>query len=150
MTTNYFTGGILDKHFIGFDTFNKTIQDTFALAQKTAANYPPYNLKKVTDNRYVVEMAVAGFGKQDIEITLDDNKMVIKGNSSSDDEGTVLHKGIADRAFTRTFSLADNIVIENAQYINGILKIWLNHIIPEANKPKKIEIDDVPVKKKGA
>ena len=55
-----------------------------------------------------------------------------------------MHKGIADRAFTRTFSLADNVVIENAQMTNGILKIWLDHIIPESNKPKKIEIEETP------
>lgn len=136
--------GKLNGYFIGFEKFNEKMQETLDIIQKSATSFPPYNLKKVSDNKYVVEMAVAGFGKQDIEITLDDNKMIIKGNTSNDDEGAVLHKGIADRAFTRTFSLADNVVIENAQMTNGILKIWLDHLIPESNKPKKIEIEETP------
>ena len=136
--------GKFNGYFIGLEKFNEKMQETLDIIQKSATSFPPYNLKKVSDNKYVVEMAVAGFGKQDIEITLDDNKMIIKGNTSNDDEGTTLHKGIADRAFTRTFSLADNVVIENAQMTNGILKIWLDHIIPESNKPKKIEIEETP------
>ena len=136
--------GKFNGYFIGLEKFNEKMQETLDIIQKSAPSFPPYNLKKVSDNKYVVEMAVAGFGKQDIEITLDDNKMIIKGNTSNDDEGTTLHKGIADRAFTRTFSLADNVVIENAQMTNGILKIWLDHIIPESNKPKKIEIEETP------
>lgn len=142
--------GKFNGYFIGLEKFNEKMQETLEVIQKTATTFPPYNLKKVSDDKYLIEMACAGFGKQDIEITLEGDKMVIKGNTESDEPSDYLHQGIATRAFTRTFSLADNVVIDNAEMANGILKIWLDHITPEANKPKKIEINDVPVKKKGA
>ena len=142
----------LGKFFVGSDKVAQKFQETVEHIQKTASNinYPPFNLKKTDDNVYVVELAVAGFGKQDVELTLEDNKLVIKGQTTLDTvsqdgiEVQYLHKGIADRAFTRTFSLADNVVVNNAQMINGILKIWLEHIIPEDKKPKKIDITDEP------
>ena len=140
------------KFFVGSDKIAQKFQETVDHIQKTASNinYPPFNLKKTDENVYVVELAVAGFGKQDVELTLEDNKLVIKGQTTLDTvsqdgiETQYLHKGIADRAFTRTFSLADNVVVNNAQMINGILKIWLEHIIPEDKKPKKIDITDEP------
>jgi molecular chaperone IbpA len=138
-----------DKFFVGADKIVQKMNETYDHIQKTAGNgYPPFNLKKTDDNVYVVELAVAGFGKQDIELTLEDNKLVVKGQTTLDTltsdgiDTQYLHKGIADRAFTRTFSLADNVVVNNAAMVNGILKIWLEHIIPEDKKPKKIDITD--------
>jgi molecular chaperone IbpA len=139
-----------DKFFVGSEKFLAKVQETADYLANTAASsgYPPFNLKKTDDNVYVIEMAVAGFGKQDIELTLEENKLKIAGHTTLDtitDDGInqqFLHKGISDRPFTRTFTLADNVVVNNAQYINGILKIWLNHMIPESQKPKKIEIID--------
>lgn len=139
-----------DRYFVGADKFFAQAQKTADLLANTAsvAGYPPFNLKKTDENTYVVEMAVAGFGKQDIEMTLEDNKLIISGKSSLDsEESQFLHKGISDRAFTRTFTLADNVVVNNAKMMNGLLKIWLEHIIPEDKKPKKIEIkseDEAP------
>lgn len=143
-----------NKFFVGHDKFLKSMQDSIEHMSKTASNYPPFNLKKVDDNKYVVELAVAGFGKQDVELVLEGDKLVIKGNTTLDtaiNDGidvTYLHKGIADRAFTRTFSLADNVVVKNAEMLNGILKIWLEHIIPEDKKPRKIDINDAEVSSK--
>jgi len=142
-----------DKFFVGSDKFLARIQETADLVANSAATagYPPFNLKKTDDNVYVIEMAVAGFGKQDIELTLEDNKLKIAGHTSIDtlsEDGIsqqFLHKGISDRPFQRTFSLADNVVVNNAQMINGLLKIWLEHIIPEDKKPKKIDIEEVEV-----
>ena len=142
-----------DKFFVGSDKFLARIQETADLVANSAATagYPPFNLKKTDDNVYVIEMAVAGFGKQDIELTLEDNKLKIAGHTSIDtlsEDGIsqqFLHKGISDRPFQRTFSLADNVVVNNAQMINGLLKIWLEHIIPEDKKPKRINIDDEEV-----
>jgi len=142
------------KFFVGADKFAQKMQETVEHIQKTATTYPPFNLKKTDDNVYVIELAVAGFGKQDVELTLEDNKLVIKGSTTLDtltEDGVntqYLHKGIADRAFTRTFSLADNVVVNNAEMINGILKVWLEHIIPEDKKPKKIDITDAETPKK--
>jgi len=140
------------KFFVGADKLAQKFQDTVDHISKTAGtSYPPFNLKKTDDNVYVIEMAVAGFGKQDIELTLEDNKLVIKGQTTLDtliEDGInvqYLHKGIADRAFTRSFALNDNVVVNNAQMMNGILKIWLEHIIPEDKKPKKIDIEDTEV-----
>lgn len=140
------------KFFVGADKLAQRVQETVDHISKTATSYPPFNLKKVDDNKYVVELAVAGFGKQDVELTLEGGKLVIKGQTTLDTliqdgvDVTYLHKGIADRAFTRTFSLADNVEVKNAEMLNGILKIWLEHIIPEDKKPKKIDIKDAEEK----
>jgi molecular chaperone IbpA len=134
-----------DRFFVGADTIAKNLRANAEwLANNTAATYPPFNLKKTDENKYVIEMAVAGFAKQDIEITLENNKLLIKGNSQVDSESKTnyLHMGIASRAFTRQFTLADNVVINNAHLINGMLKVWLENIISEDKKPKKIEIVD--------
>lgn len=124
---------------IGFDDFLKKV-NSFTTNTKLPT-FPPYNIKKVEDNKYVIEIAVAGFGKQDIEITMEENNLTIKGQVTSDDPTNYLYKGIADRAFTRVFTLADTVEIKNADLINGMLKIWLEQIIPESKKPKKIEIN---------
>lgn len=133
-----------DKYFVGSDRLYKTLQQTADFIANTAmTNYPPYNIRKTADNKYVIEMAVAGFGKQDIEMTLEQNRLVIKGQASADTEDkNYLFKGIAARDFARQFTLADNVVIDNAQLMNGMLKVWLEHVIPESQKPKKIDIQD--------
>jgi molecular chaperone IbpA len=90
----------------------------------------------------VIELAVAGFGKQDIELTLQEGVLTVKGNVSSDTvEEDFIFKGIAARAFTRQFVLADQVQIKNADMINGMLKIWLDVLTPEASKPKTIKIN---------
>jgi molecular chaperone IbpA len=136
-----------DRFFVGFDDqlarFHE-IHDAFA---KNIPNYPPYNLKKVGENKYVIEVAVAGFAKTDIDITLEDDKLIIKGESKSSDEDeksdskdVEIFKGIANRAFERTFALSENIEVKDAQYLNGMLKVILEKIIPEHKKPKKVSI----------
>ena len=127
-----------EPFYVGFDNhFNKLskIHDEYS---KSIPGYPPYNIKKIDENRYVVEMAVAGFAKQDIDITLEDGKLIIKGNTKDDDQN-YLFKGIATRAFTRTFALTDTIEVKNADLVNGMLKVFFEHIIPEHKKPKKID-----------
>lgn len=149
-----FTKSLLPSS-IGFDQVFKNLESAQKAIHKAAANYPPYNIKKVEDNKYVIELAVAGFGKQDIEVTMQDGVLTIKGNTSLDTlvkdgvDVTYLHKGIADRAFTRQFSLADTIEIKNAELINGMLKLWLENIIPDAKKPRKIDIEDAVEKSYG-
>lgn len=138
-----------DRFFVGADEIAKNLAENAAwLANNAASSYPPFNLKKIEDNKYVIEMAVAGFSKQDIELTLEDNKLLIKGSTSTDTKGdettAYLHKGIADRGFSRQFTLADNVEIHNAHLINGMLKVFLEHVIPESKKPKKIDIAEQP------
>lgn len=132
-----------DKLYVGFDDqFNRLAKIHDDLT-KNVPNYPPYNIKKTGDNTYVIEVAVAGFAKQDIEIELADGKMIIKGNvHSQEPENNFLFKGIANRAFTRTFALDDQIEVKDAEMFNGMLKVFLERIIPEHKKPKKIEVKD--------
>lgn len=138
-----------DKFFVGFDdTFNRIAKMHDDLT-KNIPNYPPYNIKKTGDNTYVIELAVAGFAKQDIEIELADGKMIVKGNVQSQEaEENFLFKGIANRAFTRTFALDDHIEVKDAEMLNGMLKVFLERIIPEHKKPKKIEVKDTSEKSK--
>lgn len=128
---------------VGFDEIFKTVEE-MATSTAKILGYPPYNIVKVDENKYLVELAVAGFGKQDIEIEFKDNSLVINGKISSepseDNKSEYLYKGIADRAFTRSFKLADTVEIKNAELINGMLKIWLENIIPDHKKPRKVEI----------
>jgi len=137
-----------NKYLVGFDKVLDTlhnVQDTYTKA--AAQTWPPYNIVKVDDNNYTIEMAVAGFGKQNIDIELANNTLVVKGGLNLDDlaDSTVnpvqyIWKGIADRVFTRKFTLADTVEVKNAEMINGILKIFLENVIPESKKPKKVDI----------
>ena len=120
----------------------KKIADTAEQTVKLAQNYPPYNIKKTGENTYVIELAVAGFGKQDVEIELAEGKLIVKGSTSDNTNDNYLFKGIANRAFTRSFALNDQIEVQDAEMINGMLRIFLERIIPEHKKPKKIEVKD--------
>ena len=142
-----------DRFFVGFDKVAEKMASVADQAQTLAAKYPPYNLKKIDENKYTIELAVAGFAKQDLEIEIVDDKLIIKGNTTSgepaeqDSAGDwtwpqMLHQGLAMRPFTRTVTLSDNVEIRGASLLNGILKIVLEAIIPEHKKPKKVEIAD--------
>jgi molecular chaperone IbpA len=140
---------LFDKFFVGFDDqFNKMAKLHDELT-KNIPNYPPYNIKKVDDNKYVIEMAVAGFGRSDIEIEMVDSKLVVRGNLSSDDRESenFLYQGIANRAFTRMFALGDHVEVKDAEMINGMLQVFLEKIIPEHKKPRKIEVSTPGAKK---
>ena len=131
----------LDPFTVGYDKLFGDISDmTKDLAKKVT--YPPYNIKQVNKNKYVIEMAVAGFAKSDIEVTLDGNKLVVKGNATEEDseDETYFFKGIANRNFERTFTLADKIEIKNAEMVNGMLKVWLESLVQTQDTIKKIAI----------
>lgn len=137
-----------DKFFVGYDNMLKRFNEASEQIAKSVPNYPPYNIVKVDDNKYVIELAVAGFGKHNLDVSIEGGTLKIHGFTTVDDlakEGLdlqYLYKGIADRSFTRTFSIADTVEIKNAELINGMLKIWLENIIPDAKKPKKVEINE--------
>lgn len=149
--TNLFTdklfksafGKDADRLLVGFETQAAKIAEFQKELAKSIPTYPPYNIKKVSDNKYQIELAVAGFGRQDLDIELADNKLVIRGNTQSEDiEDNFIFKGIGMRAFTRTFMVDDQIEVKNAELINGMLKIVLEKFVPEHKKPKKIEVSD--------
>jgi molecular chaperone IbpA len=136
-----------DKFFVGFDESAKQLQSLHADLTKNIPNYPPYNIRKNDENHYTIELAVAGFGESEIDITIDGGKLIVKGNvdSATDAlEDNFLFKGIATRAFTRAFAIDDHIEVKNAELFNGMLKIALERLVPEEQKPKK-----VPVKTRG-
>jgi len=132
---------LYDPFSVGFSRISNMLNEMQKQAGK-AVTYPPYNIKKLDNDHYVIEMAVAGFGKQDIAITLEENTLKIDGNVKHDGtEKDYIFKGIADRAFSRAFTIADTVEIKNAELVNGMLRVWLNNLIPE-KKIKKVEITE--------
>jgi molecular chaperone IbpA len=130
-----------DKFFVGFDDQFTRLQKMHDDLTKNIPNYPPYNIKKIDDTHYVIEMAVAGFGQNEIDIEIDGDKLVVKGNvTSTEPEDNFLFKGIAARAFTRAFALNDQVEVKDAELFNGMLKIALERMIPEEKKPKKVPV----------
>ena len=131
-----------DKFFVGFDDQIAKMQKFQEDLSKNIPNYPPYNIRKVDDTHYVIEMAVAGFGETEIDIEIDGGKLIVKGNvnAESTEGNDYLFKGIATRAFTRSFVLNDQVEVNNAELFNGMLKIALERIIPEDKKAKKIPV----------
>ena len=154
MTTSLLPSGIpslfdfhktLDPFTVGYDKFFKDIEEVTKNVTKNVPSYPPYNIKQVSKNKYVIELAVAGFAKSDIEVTLEGNKLVIKGSAKEDElkeEENFLFKGIANRNFTRSFTLADKIEIGQAEMVNGMLKVWLENLVQAQDTIKKIAIKE--------
>lgn len=144
---DFFTAdfGKIQPFTVGFDDTLQLMREAAAAATK-AVSYPPYNIKQVKDNKYVIEMAVAGFAKSDIEMTLEGNKLVIKGISKDEDSEGYLYKGIANRAFERTFTLNDKIEIKDAEMVNGMLKVWLENMVKAQDAIKKISIKETASK----
>jgi molecular chaperone IbpA len=132
-----------DKFFVGFEDQAKQFQSLHADLTKNIPNYPPYNIVKNDDNHYTIEIAVAGFGQQDIDVEIEGDKLVIRGNLQTAEDPLedkfFVFKGIANRAFTRTFALNDQIEIKNAELFNGMLKIALERLVPE-KKSKKVQV----------
>lgn len=143
MTYEYNHFGIptgLAKQFIGFDQMIDRIREASESLPKIPS-YPPYNIKKVDEEHFVIEMAVAGFGKHNLDIEIKDDTLTISGSLDTEDKDYI-YQGIANRAFTRKFTLADTVVVKNAELANGLLKIALERFIPEEKKAKKIDILD--------
>jgi len=124
---------------IGFDRLARLV-DTAASAAD-APSYPPYNIEKTGDDTYRLPMAVAGFRPEDLEVVLKDNALTVSGRVATDTaKAETLYRGIAGRAFERRFVLADHIVVEGADLQNGLLHVGLKRVVPEALKPRRIEI----------
>lgn len=132
-----------DKFFVGFEDSAAHMQKLHNDLTKNIPNYPPYNIRKNDENSYTIELAVAGFGESEIDITIDGGKLIIKGNvdaATNALEDNFLFKGIATRAFTRAFAIDDHIEVKNAELFNGMLKIALERLIPEEKQPKRIPV----------
>jgi len=126
---------------VGFDVFDNIFDSVFNLNESNTS-YPPYNILKL-DNNYTISLAVAGFSKDEIDVSLQENELVIKGIAKDQDNKIeFLHRGIAGRNFERKFKLADTIKVSDANYEDGLLNIYLEREIPEHQKPRKIEINN--------
>jgi len=131
---------------VGFDVFDNIFDSVFNLNESNTS-YPPYNILK-SDNNYTISLAIAGFSKDEIDVSLQENELVIKGVAKDQDEKIeFLHRGIAGRNFERKFRLADTIKVSDASYEDGLLNIYLEREIPEHQKPRKIEINNKSFKK---
>ena len=123
---------------IGFDrTF-----DTLALlanSKHQTSNYPPYNIRKLSEDKYTIELAVAGFEESEIDIEAAGENLTIKGSKDQDASEGLVHQGLAARNFNKTFVLSDDMVIKGAALSNGMLYIGIERIIPEDKKPRKID-----------
>ena len=120
-----------------FDHFNNTLEYTV----KQQTSYPPYNINKIDDLNYQIEMALAGFNRNDIEIKSALSQLTIKSVENDDkEEKETLHRGISKRKFSRTFTLADDIKVNGAELKDGMLLIDLEKIVPEEKKPRTIDI----------
>jgi len=126
---------------IGFENLNRLVD--FATRGEADA-YPPYNIEKIADDAYRISMAVAGFGREDLELTVQDNVLIVLGKADPKPEEAdrqFIHRGIAKRAFERRFQLADTIKVIAAGYSDGLLNIELKREVPELKKPRRIAID---------
>ena len=120
------------RALVGFDRIFNEVAHT--------NNYPPYNLVKVDEDNFFVELAVAGFAKEELEIETKDNRLYIRGSQTVHHDHDYVHQGIARRDFERNFVLADHVVVKNAGLKDGILRVELTRIVPEELKPKKVDI----------
>jgi molecular chaperone IbpA len=139
MVTTYTWDLFKDPFFIGFDR----ALDTWSHAQtvSSATNYPPYNVIKVDEDNFVVELAVAGFAKTDIDLSTADGKLIVKGElTTEDNDSKFIHRGIAARKFTREWALGEYMEVKAAELKDGMLKIDIVRILPEEKKPKTIKI----------
>jgi len=129
----------LYRSTVGFDRLFNMLDGPAGF--DAGASYPPYNIERVSENAYEITMAVAGFGEGDIEIEVKENALTVSGNKTEEDESReFLHRGIATRAFERRFQLADHVQVKGAKLENGLLTVELERVIPEALKPRRIEI----------
>jgi len=125
---------------IGFDRLFDLLEDS-ALGQGSE-NYPPFDLIRVDNNHYRIALAVAGFSRDEIDITAQQNQLIVTGRKADDDKVDYVHRGIANRQFERRFGLADFIKVTDARLTDGLLSIDLVREIPEAMKPRNISIGD--------
>lgn len=127
------------RHAVGFDRLFNEINRTWSNGR--SENYPPYNIAQLDENHYLIELAVAGFAETEIDVELKQSTLFVRGTKEKKDEEIVYtHKGISNRNFERTFTLAENVEVRGATVKNGILAIALELIVPEEQKPKRIQI----------
>jgi molecular chaperone IbpA len=139
--TNVFNDLRHDPFLVGFDQFFDRLLST-GVGTTQAASYPPYNIVKITDDEFRIEIAIAGFAEDEVEVTVQDDKLTvesIKDHSAEENvDEVMLHRGIAERNFKRVWTLSPTIAVTGAKFVNGLLTISLKNEVPEKLKPRKI------------
>lgn len=129
----------IPANWVGFESLFNDL-DRLSLDIDRSPNWPPYNIKKIDDTNFAIELAISGFAIDDVEITSKENILIIKGEQPKDEESQYLYKGIATRQFSRSFTIADNVFVKNASLVNGMLTVYLGKVIPEEKKVRTIKI----------
>jgi molecular chaperone IbpA len=137
MVTNFAMDLFNDPFFIGF---NRELGRLNNAHKVNSQSYPPYDLLKLDEDTYRISIAVAGFGKNNIDVSVDNGTLVIKGEITDVTDAEIVHKGIAGRKFTRTFALGEYMEVTGAELKDGMLHIDVDRIVPEEKKPKMIKI----------
>ena len=144
MTRNLSIWNSLRPFSVGFDSIFDEFDRMLESTERYSTNYPPYNIKRVNDTDYRIEVALAGYSKDDIEVELKDSALTVRNKSKEqtvDEKGNgVIHKGISTRQFERSFTISEDIKVKDAELKNGLLTIDLERIIPDEKKPRLIEI----------
>ena len=144
MTRNLSVWNSLRPFSVGFDSIFEEFERMLETTERNNSNYPPYNIHKLNDNHYKIEVALAGYSKDDIELELKDSTLTIRNKTKekviNENGNGVIHKGISTRQFERSFTISEDMKVKNAELKNGLLNIDLERIIPEEKKPRLIDI----------
>ena len=145
MTRNPSIWNSLRPFSVGFDSIFEEFDRMLETAERYNSNYPPYNIHKLNDNSYKIEVALAGYTKDDIELELKENTLTVRNKSKekiiNKESNNIIHKGISTRQFSRSFTISEDIKVKKAELKNGLLNIDLERIIPDEKKSRLIEIN---------
>ena len=138
---DHFDRNLLTPYAVGFDrVFDRLDHYVTNQSRMTPTGFPPYNIRRDGDYNYVIEMALAGMSKDDLEVQVADGTLTVRSIDKKEDEGELLHRGISFRKFTRSWTLADDVIVKDAKMENGMLTVHLERVIPEEKKPRTISI----------
>ena len=137
---DHFDRNLLSPYAVGFDRMFDRLHDHYALHQRNTG-FPPYNIRKDGDYKFVIELALAGLSQDDLEVEVSDGTLTVRSKEKKAEEsGELLHRGISYRQFSRSWTLADEVVVNDAKMENGMLLIDLERIVPEEKKPRLLKI----------
>ena len=144
MTRNLSVWNSLRPFSVGFDSIFEEFDRMLESTERYNSNYPPYNIRRVNENDYKIEVALAGYSRDDIELELKENTLTVRNKQKekvvNEECNGVIHKGISTRQFERSFTISEDIKVKNAELLNGLLNIDLERIIPEEKKARLIDI----------
>ena len=137
---DHFDHNLLTPYAVGFDRMFDRLHDHYALHQ-TNTGFPPYNIRKEGDYNFVIELALAGLSQDDLEIEVSDSTLTVRSvERKQEEDGEVIHRGISYRKFNRSWTLADDVVVNDAKMANGMLSVHLERVVPDEKKPRLIKI----------